>query len=121
MNRRTPKALQILASTVGSLFLALYAAGQSAGTFDFWSLIRIGDQAVGYFRETARPSVDGRTVTAIDSVVALNHLGDKVEIIQKAEIEESADGSLLKTDRRSKAAFLPRAAAAAPAPATRRL
>lgn len=78
MNRRTPKALQILASTVGSLFLALYAAGQSAGTFDFWSLIRIGDQAVGYFRETARPSVDGRTVTAIDSVVALNRLGDKV-------------------------------------------
>jgi Transglutaminase-like superfamily len=96
MNRRTPKALQILASTVAPLFLALYAAGQSAGTSDFWSLIRIGDQAVGYFRETARPSVDGRTVTAIDSVVALNRLGDKVEIIQKAEIEESADGSLLK-------------------------
>jgi len=78
MNRRTPKALQILASTVASLFLGLCAAGQSAETSDFWSLIRIGDQAVGYFRETARPSVDGRTVTAIDSVVALNRLGDKV-------------------------------------------
>jgi hypothetical protein len=85
MNRRTPKALQVLASTVAPLFLALYAAGQSAGISDFWSLIRIGDQAVGYFRETARPSVDGRTVTAIDSVVGLNRLGDKVEIIQKFE------------------------------------
>jgi hypothetical protein len=40
MNRRTPKALQILASTVAPLFLAPYAAGQSAGISDFWSLIR---------------------------------------------------------------------------------
>lgn len=95
MKRRTPKALRTLASTIILLFPTFIATAQSTGMSDFWSLIRIGDQPVGYFHETARIAEAGRTVTSVEFILALNRLGSKVEIIQKARMEESADGLAL--------------------------
>jgi hypothetical protein len=96
MTRRQLTIIRKATLVVALFSLTFSSSAQTVELADVWSLFRIADQPVGYLHETVRRSGGGRTITAIDAVIVINRLGSKVEVIQKSEIEEAADGSALR-------------------------